>query len=64
MEQKTPSTDHRAYDQPCMGYIVGQGDTLSVVASRFNVTEESLRLLNHIENAVLQPGRRLLIPLD
>ncbi|MDO5111823.1 MAG: LysM peptidoglycan-binding domain-containing protein [Clostridia bacterium] len=69
MEQKNNTAQRHtkqadnAREALCICYIAVQGDTLSTVASRFNVSEESLLRLNRIENALLEPGRRLLIPL-
>jgi len=44
-------------------YVVQAGDTLELIAQRFNVTVESIRLLNNItDNRAVFPGDVLLIP--
>jgi LysM repeat protein len=44
-------------------YLVQPGDTLSLIASRFRVTETDLQTLNHLADAQsLYAGQHLLIP--
>lgn len=43
-------------------YIVEAGDSLWLIAKRHNVSIESLKQVNHLQNDVVRPGQRLKIP--
>jgi LysM repeat protein/RNA polymerase subunit RPABC4/transcription elongation factor Spt4 len=46
-------------------HVVQQGDRLSDIAERYNVTEARIREANELEmNAQIRPGDRLIIPLN
>jgi membrane-bound lytic murein transglycosylase D len=43
-------------------HIVGKGDTLSSIARRYNVSQDSLRRANQLNSALIRVGQRLDIP--
>lgn len=43
-------------------HIVGKGDTLSSIARRYNVSQDSLLRANNLESALIRVGQRLDIP--
>lgn len=44
-------------------YVVQEGDTLDGIARRFSVSEESIRLTNHLTDDTLLPSRELILTL-
>jgi len=53
--------DVRVY-HAALWYVVKGGDTLSSIASRYNITAQTLAALNNISNPnLIYPGQRLLI---
>ncbi len=45
-------------------YIVRGGDTLSVIAARFDVTVEEIMAANDLTDAMIRVGQELLIPIE
>ncbi len=45
-------------------YTVVKGDTLSAIAKAFDVSVQQLKQANDLENALIKPGQRLLIPAE
>jgi N-acetylmuramoyl-L-alanine amidase len=43
-------------------HVIQSGDTLSIIAQRYNVSLESLREINNIQGSLIQVGQRLRIP--
>lgn len=55
-------SDILADTQTQLSYTVRRGDSLSVIASRFNVSLDTLRSANRIRGNLLHPGQVLFIP--
>jgi len=48
----------------CVTRIVGEGDTLSLLADRFQTTMDAIRRNNGLTSDALTPGQRLCIPIQ
>jgi len=49
-------------DQGDRTYVIQRGDTLSEIAERFNVSLNSLQMLNNISSSVIRVGQQINIP--
>ena len=63
---KQPSKDKataKAPPQPAQPtwYVVKNGDTLTTVAQKFNISPQDLRKLNKLSSNALQSGNKLLV---
>ena len=45
-------------------YTVGSGDSLSVIAKRYNTTVQAIKSANHLTGDTIHIGQRLTIPSD
>lgn len=57
-----PSSPAEAKKIPTMTYTVGDRDTLTSVAARFDTTPSELTSLNRLVGSFVYPGQQLLVP--
>ena len=43
-------------------YTIQSGDTLSDIAERYSISENTLRWANNLSSSVIRPGQQILIP--
>lgn len=61
--QQTAPTSPAAISRT-IGYKVRNGDSLYVIASRFNVSVDDIKRWNHLNKRYLQPGQKLKLYVD
>ena len=55
------SSDYQALRRDIVEYIVEQGDTLSIIADKFSISQDTIRWANDMQGSAIQPGQQLTI---
>ena len=61
--QQLAKTDHKQRIR-WQHYTVQKGDSLSVIASRFDTSTQSIQTLNELDSHIIRVGQALLVPLS
>ena len=59
-----PGAEPAANTAPLQDYTTKNGDTLWIIAAKFNTTAEDICTLNSLQNTSIDAGRRISVPQD